>query len=70
MLNSFQSVLILMVISRIDPVTDAGVFTIAFAIGNLMLTIGQYGIRQFQVSDVQENILSESILPQGRLPVS
>lgn len=54
MLNSFQSVLILMVISRIDPVTDAGVFTIAFAIGNLMLTIGQYGIRQFQVSDVQE----------------
>ena len=54
MLNSFQSVLILMIISRIDPVTDAGVFTIAFAIGNLMLTIGQYGIRQFQVSDVQE----------------
>ena len=54
MLNSFQSVLILMVISRVDPVTDAGVFTIAFAIGNLMLTIGQYGIRQFQVSDVQE----------------
>lgn len=54
MLNSFQSVLILMVISRIDPVNDAGIFTIAFAIGNLMLTIGQYGIRQFQVSDVQE----------------
>lgn len=54
MLNSFQSVLILMIISRIDPVTDAGVFTIAFAIGNLMLTVGQYGIRQFQVSDVQE----------------
>lgn len=54
MLNSFQSVLILMAISRIDPVIDAGVFTIAFAIGNLMLTIGQYGIRQFQVSDVQE----------------
>lgn len=54
MLNSFQSVLILMIISRIDPVTDAGVFTIAFAIGNLMLTVGQYGIRQFQVSDVKE----------------
>jgi len=52
MLNAFQTVLILMVISRIDPLTDAGIFTIAFAIGNLMLTIGLYGTRQFQVSDV------------------
>lgn len=54
MLNAFQTVFILMLISRIDPVIDAGVFTIAFAIGNLMMTIGKYGIRQFQVSDVEE----------------
>lgn len=54
MLNAFQTVFILMLISRIDPVIDAGVFTIAFAIGNLMLTIGKYGVRQFQVSDVEE----------------
>ena len=52
MLNAFQTVLILMVISRLDPITDAGIFTIAFAIGNLMLTLGLYGARQFQVSDV------------------
>lgn len=54
MLNAFQTVFILMLISRMDPVMDAGVFTIAFAIGNLMLTIGKYGIRQYQVSDVEE----------------
>ena len=54
MLNSFQTVVILMVISRIDPVNDAGIFVIAYAIGNLMLTIGRYGIRQFQASDVVE----------------
>lgn len=54
MLNAFQTVFILMLISRIDSVIDAGVFTIAFAIGNLMLTIGKYGVRQFQVSDVEE----------------
>ena len=54
MLNAFQTVFILMLISRIDPVIDAGVFTIAFAIGNLMMTIGKYGIRQFQVSDLEE----------------
>lgn len=53
-LNAFQTVFILMLISRIDPVSDAGIFTIAFAIGNLMMTIGRYGIRQFQVSDVKE----------------
>lgn len=55
MLNAFMTVFVLMVISRIDPVTDAGIFTIAFAIGNLMLAIGRYGIRQFQVSDLREN---------------
>ena len=54
MLNAFQTVFILMLISRMDPITDAGVFTIAFAIGNLMMTIGKYGMRQFQVSDVDE----------------
>ena len=54
MLNAFMTVFILMFISRINPVTDAGIFTIAFAIGNLMLTIGRYGIRQFQVSDINE----------------
>lgn len=54
LLNAFQTVFILLLISRMDPVNDAGVFTIAFAIANLMLTIGKYGIRQFQVSDVDE----------------
>lgn len=54
MLNAFQTVFILMLVSRIDPIIDAGVFTIAFAIGNLMMTIGKYGIRQFQVSDLEE----------------
>lgn len=53
-LNAFMTVLILMFISRIDPISDAGVFTIAFAVGNLMLTLGMYGIRQYQVSDVKD----------------
>lgn len=54
MLNSFQTVVILMVISRIDAVTDAGNFVIAYAIANLLIMIGKYGIRQYQVSDVTE----------------
>ena len=54
MLNSFQTVIILMVISRIDEVTDAGNFVIAYAIANLLIMIGKYGVRQYQVSDVKE----------------
>lgn len=54
MLNSFQTVIILMVISRIDGVTDAGNFVIAYAIANLLIMIGKYGVRQYQVSDVKE----------------
>ncbi len=54
MLNSFQTVIILMVISRIDNVTDAGNFVIAYAIANLLIMIGKYGVRQFQVSDINE----------------
>ena len=54
MLNAFQTVFILMLISRIDPILDAGIFTIAFAIANLIMTVSRYGIRQFQASDVHE----------------
>lgn len=54
MLNSFQAVVILMVISRIDNVTDAGTFVIAYAIANLLIMVGRYGVRQYQVSDINE----------------
>lgn len=53
-LNAFQTVFVLVFISRIDPITDAGIFTIAFAIGNLMVTFANYGVRQFQVSDIKQ----------------
>lgn len=54
MLNSFQTVIILMVISRIDNITDAGTFVIAYAVANLLIMIGRYGIRQYQASDIKE----------------
>ena len=52
MLNAFQSVVILVVISwACDPVT-AGVFTIAYALANQFLNIGKFGMRNYQASDV------------------
>lgn len=53
MLTAFQSVIMLMILTRTLGLTDAGIFTIAYANANLFLTIGKYGMRYYQVSDVK-----------------
>lgn len=53
MLMAFQSVIMLMILTRVLGLVDAGIFTIAFANANLFLNIGKYGMRNFQVSDVK-----------------
>lgn len=50
-LVSFQSALLLIVISYFGSTQDAGIFTFAYAAANLMVVIGKFGMRQFQVSD-------------------
>ena len=52
LINAAQSVFILMIISRVLGDYDAGVFTIAWAVGNLFLNIGKYGMREMQATDV------------------
>ena len=47
-----ESVLFSIIVTRVMGLADAGIITIAFAIGNLMATIGKYGVRTFQVTDV------------------
>lgn len=55
LLNAFQSVFVLMVLSRVMPtLEEAGVFTFAYSVANLMLNIGKYGMRNYQVTDVKE----------------
>lgn len=49
-----QSPVILMVMTRTNGLYDVGVFSIAYAVANLMVFIGQYGMRRFQASDVNE----------------
>lgn len=51
MLNAFQSVIMLMILTRVVNLYEAGLFTIAYANANLFLNIGKYGVRNFQVSD-------------------
>lgn len=54
MLNAGQSVFLLIVITRVSGLTAAGIFSIAFATGNLFLYLGNYGVRNYQVSDLSE----------------
>ena len=53
LLMAFQSVIMLMILTRTLGLVDAGIFTIAYANANLFLNIGKYGMRYFQVSDVK-----------------
>ena len=52
---SFQSVIFLMILTRTVSITESGIFTIAYANANLFLNIGKYGMRNFQVSDVNND---------------
>jgi len=54
MMNSFQTTILLIVLTRAGTDTDSGIFVMAYAVGNLMLQVGKYGVRQFQVTDTAE----------------
>lgn len=53
MLNAGQSALLLIIISRTNRVEDAGIFSIAYAVACLTVTVGKWGMRNFQATDIQ-----------------
>jgi len=55
-LFALQSAIVLLVISRTNGLEDSGVFSIAYAVGSLMYYVGEYGVRKYQVSDVNEDL--------------
>ena len=56
---AMQGPVIQAVVSRTNGATDLGIFSIAFSIATLMMYVGQYGIRRFQASDVNEQFSFE-----------
>ncbi len=60
--NSFQTMGLLLVITRLHNMGDAAIFSIAYAVGNLWIALGKYGIRHFQVTDVKEKYSYETYL--------
>ena len=57
---AMQGPVIQAVVSRTNGQTGLGIFSIAFSVATLMMYVGQYGIRRFQASDVNEQFSFES----------
>lgn len=55
--NAVQSFLFIIVIGRACGLVEAGIFSIAYANANLFLTIGKWGMRQYQATDLQERFI-------------
>ena len=70
LLNAFQSVIMLTVLTHVCDMVTAGVFTLAYANANLFLNLGKYGIRNFQVSDVDEKYDFRSYLTARLITVA
>lgn len=58
LINAAEAVVMSMIVTRLTGLTDAGMLTMAFAIGNLMLPIGKFGVRNYQVTDVENRFSS------------
>lgn len=53
-LNALQSAVILFAVSRTHDIGTAGIITIGFTIGTLAAITARYGMRNYQVTDVNE----------------
>lgn len=66
LINAAEAVIMSMIVTRITGLSDAGMLTIAFAVGNLMMTVGKFGVRNYQVTDI-ENKFSFFVYLKTRL---
>ncbi|MEA4888120.1 MAG: oligosaccharide flippase family protein [Clostridiaceae bacterium] len=56
--NTLTSLFFLMIVTRTLGVNDAGIFAIAFTTAQILLTVGLYGIRNYQVTDLKDQFSS------------
>lgn len=54
MCNALTSMLLLLFINRISGEKDGGIFSLTYAIAQMMLFIGTFEVRNYQASDVKE----------------
>jgi O-antigen/teichoic acid export membrane protein len=60
--NAFISLLLLIVVTRINGLDDAGLFSFSFGFAIVFYTIGLYGGRVYQISDVRNEFSSANYI--------
>ena len=63
--NSFISLFLMVIITRINSIDEAGVFTFGFSIACLLFTVGIYAGRTFQVTDNENYTPLEYLFHRG-----
>lgn len=61
-INAGEAVIILAVVSRVNGLKEAGVMTLAFSLANLFMTIGKFGVRNYQVAHDGEDFSFRTFL--------
>ncbi|MBR3133521.1 MAG: hypothetical protein IKG42_05625 [Clostridia bacterium] len=55
-LNAFNSLFFMIIVTRINGLNDAGVFTLAFSTANILFAVGLYSGRVYQVTELNKEI--------------
>lgn len=53
-INAAEAVIMSMIVTRITGLEDAGILSIAFSIGILLVPIGKFGLRPYQATDIEK----------------
>ena len=53
LINAAEAIVFMMIITRTNGLVAAGILSIAFAVGNLLMTLGKFGVRNFQATDIR-----------------
>ncbi len=69
-LNSFQTTVLLLFITRSGSIEDSSIFVIAYAVGNLLLTVGKFGVRNYQVTDQEKKYSDQEYIDSRKITVA
>lgn len=61
-LNAFNSFFFLIIVTRINGVTEAGIFTLCFAVSNMLYNIAIYSGRTYQVTETEKDITNREYI--------
>ncbi len=61
-INAGEAVVILAVVSRVNDLRDAGIMALAFSVANLLMTVGKFGVRNYQVAHDGEDFSFRTFL--------